>query len=97
MTDYKCKDCGNTEYFEVEGTEEVRLIESYVTTAIVDNEGCVEESEQGDCLDSFDHDIIDTDIDWDSLTCRECGSSNIIDLDKEDDTWKTRLSKSKAL
>jgi len=99
MTNYKCKDCGNNEHFNVQGTEDVSLVECYDTSFSIDNEGEIQDSEQSDCNDSWDHEIVSSEQDWSTLECGECGSDNVVDIDDEPEelTWKSRINKPKAL
>jgi len=58
---YKCKDCGNTEKFEANATDSI--------TVLMNNEG--------DYIETLDHDSGELNIEGDGIRCHECNSENV--------------------
>ena len=85
MTNLKCRDCGNNQTFTREDIINQTVYETRRAVVEICNEGDVQDTlDDGDTI-ATDYGDSDTEEYGDEITCGECESTYIIDLDEEDD------------
>jgi DNA-directed RNA polymerase subunit RPC12/RpoP len=82
MVNYKCADCGNNNQFRRTDNIKKSVTEWGKEERIINNEGDIHDYLDFDLIDS---DVIDEETEeyGDEITCNNCGSSNIVDLEDE--------------